>query len=170
MHLAILENLVRLAHQEETEVLGQWVCQGQRVTQELLAQEHQENQERVVHQVHLDLWGPRVHMVNLVSQALLECQVLANPVNLEYQVVEDPLALQEPLVRKESQAPLVLLASQVLQDLLAQLVHREQEDSRARQEPKDQKATLVWSVHQAQEEPKVSQELRASLENQVPLG
>lgn len=35
--LAILENLARVVCQEEMVVLGQWVCQGQRVTQGLQA-------------------------------------------------------------------------------------------------------------------------------------
>lgn len=130
--LAILENLERVACQEEMAVLGLWVCKGPRVTQGLQAQEHQENQARMVHQVCLDLWGLKVHRVLLVSQAPLACQVLAKQVNQEYQVAEDPPVHQEPLVRKESQAQLVLLVIQVLLVLLAQLVHRVQEDSRGR--------------------------------------
>lgn len=131
--LAILENLERVAFQEEMAVLGQWVCKGPRVTQGLQAQEHQENQARMVHQVCLDPWGLKVHRVLLVSQVLLACQVLAKQANQEYQVAEEPLVHQEPLVKKESQAQLVSLVSQVVLVLLAQLVHRVQEVSRGRQ-------------------------------------
>lgn len=142
--LAILENLAKVARQEEMVVLGQWVCQGQRVTQVLQAQEHQVNQVRMVPQVCLDLWGLKVRRVLLVSQAPLACQVLEKQVNLEYQVAEVLLVLQEPLVRKESQAQLVLLVNQVLLVLLAQLVHKVQEGSKVRQAHKDPKAILVW--------------------------
>lgn len=142
--LAILENLERVANQEEMVLLGQWACKGQKVTQGLQAQEHQGNQARMVPQVCLDLWVQKVHRVLLVSQAPLACQVLAKQVNLEYQVAEEPPVLQEPLVKKESQALLVLLVNQVLLVLLAQLVHRDQEDSRVRQAHKDPKVILVW--------------------------
>lgn len=98
----------------------------------------------MVAQVCLDLWVLKVHMVQLVSQAPLACQVLANQAKLEYLVVEEAPVLQEPLVRKESQAQLVLLVTQVLLVLMAQLVHRVQEDSRVREAHKDPKATLVW--------------------------
>lgn len=142
--LAILENLARVVCQEEMVLLGQRVCQAQKVTQGIQAQEHQGNQARMVPQVCLDLWGLKVHRVLLVSQAPLACQALAKQVNLEYQVAEEPLVLLEPLVRKESQAQLVLLVNQVVLVLLAQLVHRVQEDSRVRQAHKALKATLVW--------------------------
>lgn len=68
----------------------------------------------MVLQVCLDLWGLKVHRVMLVSQAPLDCQVLAKQENLEYQAAEEHPVLQEQLVRKESQAQLVLLVSQVL--------------------------------------------------------
>lgn len=142
--LAILENQASLACQEEMVVPGQWVRKGQRVIQGLPAQEHQGNQARMVPQVCLDLWALKVHRALLVSQAPLACQVLAKQVSLEFQVVEDPLVLLEPLVRKESQAQPVLLVSQVLLVLLDQLVHRVQEDSRVKQAHKDPKVTLVW--------------------------
>lgn len=142
--LAILENLARVACQEEMALLGQWVFQDQRVTLGLQAQEHLGNQARMVPQECLDLWVLKVHRVQLVSQAPLVCQVLAKRANLEYQVAEEPPVLQEPLVRKESQAQLVILVSQVLLVLSAQLVHRVQEDSRVRQAHMDPKATLVW--------------------------
>lgn len=98
----------------------------------------------MVPQVCLDLWALKVHRVMLDSQAPLACQVLVNPVNLVCQVTEEPLVLQEPLVRKVSQAQLVLLVSQVLLVLLAQPVPRVQEDSRVRQAKQEPKATLVW--------------------------
>ncbi|KAA8583246.1 hypothetical protein FQN60_015792 [Etheostoma spectabile] len=131
--LAILENLARVACQEEMVLLGQWVFQDQRVTLGLQAQEHLENQARMVPQVCLDLWVQKVHRVQLVSRDPLVCQVLAKRVNLEYQVAEEPPVLQEPLARKVSQAQLVILVSQVLLVLSAQLVHRVQEDSRVSQ-------------------------------------
>lgn len=144
VQLAILENLARVACQEEMVLLGQWVCRGQRVTQGLQALAQQGNQARMVPQVCLDLLGLKVHRVLLVSQAPLACQALAKRVNLEYQVAEELLVPLEPLVRKESQAHLVLLVSQVVLVLLAQLVHRVQEDSRVSQAHKAPKATLVW--------------------------
>ena len=87
----------------------------------------------MVHQVCLDLWGLKVHRVQLVSQAPLACQVLAKQVNLEYQAAEELQALQEPLVKRESQAQLVILVSPVPQVQLAQLVHRVQEVSKVRE-------------------------------------
>ena len=142
--LVILENLASLACQEEMVVPAQWACLEQRVTLVLQAQEHQENQAKMVPQVPLDLWELKVHRVLLVSQVPLACQVLAKQVSPEFQVPEDPLVLQEPLVRKESQAQLVLLVNQVLLVLLAQLVHKVQEDSRVREALQDPKVTLVW--------------------------
>lgn len=123
----------------------------------------------MVPQVYLDQWGLKVHRVKLVSQAPLACQVLAKQVNLEYQAAEEPLVLLEPPVKKESQVQLVILVSQVLLVLWAQLVHRVQKDSRGREAQQDPKATLVWWGHQAQGEPKVNKELKVSLENQVSL-
>lgn len=104
-----------------------------RVTLGLQALEHLENQARMVPQACPDLWGLKVHRVLPVSQAHLACQELAKQVNLESQVAEDLPVLLEPLVRRESQAQLDLLVSQVLLDLLVQLVHRGQEDSRVRE-------------------------------------
>ena len=98
----------------------------------------------MVPQVCLDLWDLKVHRVQLVSQVPLACQVLEKQENLEYQVAEDPPVVQEPLVRKGSQALLVLLVSQVLLVLWAHLVHKVQEDSRVSQAQGDPKATLVW--------------------------
>lgn len=166
--LAILENLARVAHQEETALLGQWVRKDIRVILGLQVQEHQGNQARMVPQVCMDLWVLKVHRVQPVSQDHLACQVLAKRANLEYQVAEDPPVHPEPLDRKESQAQLVLLVSQVLLVKLAQLVHKVQEDSRVREAQQGLRATLVWLAHQAQEEPRVNRELRVSLVNQVP--
>ncbi|CAN9507594.1 unnamed protein product [Ophioblennius macclurei] len=150
-------------------LLDQWVNKGQKVTLVLQALVHQENQVKVVPQVCLDLWDQKVLRVLLVSQALLACQVLANRVNLESQETEDHLVLQEPLVRKESQAQLDLLVCQVPLVLLAHLVHKAQEDSKASQAKLDPKATLAWLAHQAKEERKVNREHRVSPENQVAL-
>lgn len=98
----------------------------------------------MVPQVCLDLWALKVHRVLLDNQAPLACQVLVKRVNQVSQETEEPLVLQEPLVRRVSQAQLVLLVSQVLLVLLAQLVPRVQEDSRVRQAQQDPKATPVW--------------------------
>lgn len=73
--LAILENLARVACQEEMVLLGQWVRKDQRVTLGLQVQEHQGNQARMVPQVCLDLWVLKVHRVQLVNQVPLACQV-----------------------------------------------------------------------------------------------
>jgi hypothetical protein len=142
--MAILESLARVDSQEEMVLLGQMACPGQRVTQGLQAQEHLGNQARMVPQVHMDQQGLKVHRVLLVSQAPLACQALAKQVNLESQVAEDLPVLLEPLVKKESQAQLVLLVLQVVLVLLAQLVHRVQEDSRVREAQSAPRATLVW--------------------------
>lgn len=104
----------------------------------------QGSQARMVAQVCLDQWGLQVNRVLLVDQAPLARQVWENPVNQEFQVAEDPLVLQEPLVRKESKGQLVLLDIQVLLVLWAQLVHRVQEDSREMPDQKDPKATMAW--------------------------
>lgn len=168
VQLATLESLASLACQEEMALLVQWVCPGQKVTQDLQAQAHQGNQVRMEPQVCPDLWVLKVHRVQLVSMAPLACQELARQVNQECQVEEEPLVVLEQLVRKESLVLLVLLVNQVLLVLLAQLVHRVQEDSRVRQALRDLKVILVWLVHQAQGEPKVSRELKVLLENQVP--
>lgn len=150
--VAILENPVSLACQEEMAPLDRWVNKGQRVTPVLQASAHQENQVKVVPQECLDQWGQKVLRVLLVNQAPLACQVLANQVNLESQETEDHLELQEPLARKESQAQLDLRACQVLLVLLALLAHKVQEDSRVSQAQLDPKETSVWQVHQAREE------------------
>lgn len=68
----------------------------------------------MVPQVHQGQWGLRVHRDPLVSQALLECQVLEKQVSLEYQDPEDLQEPREPLVRKESQAQLDLPVNLVL--------------------------------------------------------
>lgn len=167
---AIPENQARVVCQEEMALLGQWVRKDQRVTLGLQVSEHQENQARMVTQVCLDLWVLKAHRDQLVSPAQLAGQVLAKQVNTDYQVAEDPPVLQEPLVRKESQAQLVLLVSQVLVVLMAKLVHRVQQDTMVREADRDLKATLVWSVHQVQREPRVNRELKVSLENQVLQG
>lgn len=104
-----------------------------------------------MHRVCLDQWGQKVPRVLLVSQAPLECQVLANQVNLESQETEDHLVLQEPLVRKESQDQLDLPVCQVLLVLWAHLVHKVQEDSKVSQAQQDPKGTLEWPVRQAKE-------------------
>jgi len=98
----------------------------------------------MVPQVRLDLWVSKVPRVLLVSQAPLACQVLAKLVNQEYQEAGEPLVLQERLVKKESRAQLDLLVSRVLLVLLAQLVHRVQEDVRVSQVQWDPKVILVW--------------------------
>ncbi|KAG7244190.1 hypothetical protein INR49_004263, partial [Caranx melampygus] len=89
-----------------------------------------ENLVRLVYLEEMVLLGQWVHRVQLVSQAPLACQVLAKQVNLEYQAAEELQALQEPLVKRENQAQLVILVSPVPQVLLAQLVHRVQEVSK----------------------------------------
>lgn len=142
--LATLEMLVSLATQVGMALLEPRVCQGQRATLGLLAREHQEKQVRMVPQVCPELWDLKVLRVQLVSPVPLACQVLVSQVSLECQVTEEPPVLQEPLVRRESQAPLVSQVLQVLLVLLVQLVHKVPEDSRVRQANRDLKATLVW--------------------------
>lgn len=116
----------------------------------------------------LDQWVPKVHKGQLVRPVPQACQELARQVNQDFQVEEELLAALEQLVKKESLVLLVLLVNQVLLVLSAQLVHRVQEDSQVRQALRDLKVILVWLVHQAQGEPKVSRELKVLVENQVP--
>lgn len=117
----------------------------------------------------LDLWDLKVHKVQLVSQAPLECPVLGKLESPEPQAAEELLVLPEPQDKRESPAPLASLVTQVVLVPLAQLAHRVLEDSRVRQAHRDLKVTLVWLEPPVPGELRVSKELKDSLESPVFL-
>lgn len=158
---------VRMEPLEEMEPQVQWVCQDLRVTLEPQAQELQVNQVRMAPLACLDQWDLKVHKVQLGSQVPLECQVLVKLESLELQAAEVLLVLPEPQDRRESLVPLVSLVTQVLPVPLAQQVHRVQEDSKGKEAHRGLKVTLAWLVLLVPEEPRVSKELKDSLENLV---
>lgn len=127
----------------------------------------QVNQVRMALPACLDLWDLKVHKVQLVSQGPLECLVLVKLESLEPQAAEELLVLPEPLDKRESPVPLVSLVTLVLQVPLAQLAHRVQEDSRVKQAHRDLKVTLAWLELPVPGEPRVSKELKDSLESLV---
>lgn len=88
----------------------------------------------------------------------------------EPQAIEGLLVPQEPLDRRESQAPLVTLVFLVLPAQWAQLVLRAPEDSRERVALRDPKVTPGWSAYPGQREPRVIQVLRVSQVSQVFQG
>lgn len=115
----------------------------------------------------LGLLDLKVHKVQLVSQVPLECPVLVKLESPEPQAAEELLVLPEPLDKRESPVPLVSLVNQVVLVLLAQLAHRVQEDSRVKQAHRDLKVTSAWSELLVPGEPRVSKELKDSLESPV---
>lgn len=153
---------------EGMEPQAQWAHKDLRVTLELLVPEPQENQVRTALPVCPDLWELKVLKVQLVSQVHPECQALAKPESPESPAAEELLVPPEPQDRKESPAPLASLVTQVPQVQLAPLVHKVQEDSRAKEVQLGPKVTSVWWEPQAQEEPRVNKELRDSQESPVP--
>lgn len=129
----------------------------------------QVNQVRMALPACLDLLDLKVHKVQLVSQAPLVCPVLVKLESPEPQAAEELLVLPEPLDKRESPVLLVSLVTQVVQVPLAQLAHREREDSRVKQAHRDLKVTLAWLELLAQGDPRVSRELKDSLESPVFL-